>query len=216
MGCIARLGCLVVLAALAIVGWLTRDQWVPARFLPHAAAVSKAAGWEPLSDAGAARTRTALSRLRQPTGPVFQTLSGGDVASFLFNELAKQLPVSTDSIQAVVIDDHVSMRANVRLADVGGAGALGPFASMLGDRERVQLIGTFHVVKPGLAEFEVQTVKVRGVSIPRSVIPRLISRFGKGVRPAGLADDALPLPIPSYVGDIRVANGKITLYKNVE
>ena len=27
--------------------------------------------------------------------------------------------------------------------------------------------------------------------------------------------DALPLPLPAYVGDIRVANGKITLYKNV-
>jgi hypothetical protein len=34
-------------------------------------------------------------------------------------------------------------------------------------------------------------------------------------RPAGIDDDALPLPLPAYIGDIRVANGKVTLYKNV-
>ena len=206
----------MLVAVLALVGWLTRDQWVPARFLPHAAAVSKAPTWEPLSDAGARRTRAALSKLSQPTGPVFQTLSGGDVASFLFDELAKQLPPSTDSIQTEVSGDHVIMRANVRLADVGGAGALGPFASMLGDRERVQLTGTFHVVKPGLAEFEIHDATVRGFSIPHGMIPELIGRFGRGLRPAALSSDGLPLPIPRYVGDIRVANGKITLYKNVE
>jgi hypothetical protein len=26
----------------------------------------------------------------------------------------------------------------------------------------------------------------------------------------------MPLPLPPYIGDIRVANGKITLYKNVK
>jgi hypothetical protein len=48
------------------------------------------------------------------------------------------------------------------------------------------------------------------------MIPQLVSRMTKGERPAGLSADGLPLPIPHYVGDIRVANGKITLYKNVE
>ena len=218
MGCIARLGCLGLLAVLAIAGWLTRDRWMPRRLqnTDHAAVAGRAPGWEPLSDVGAQRTREALSKLSRPQGPVFQTLGGGDVASYAFSALARQLPASTDSIQAMVSGDQVSLRANVRLADLGGSGALGPFASMLGDRERVQLTGTFHVVKPGLGEFEIQDVRVRGMSIPHGMIPRLMTQFARGRRPAGLAPDALPLPLPSYVGDIRVANGRITLYKNVE
>jgi hypothetical protein len=215
MGCIARLGCLFVLMFLAVVGWFTRDKWLPARFRP-VPAVAKSPTWEPLSDAGAARTRNALTKLSQPTGPVFQTLSGGDVASYAFAELAKQLPPSTDSVQAMVNGDQVSMRANVRLADIGGAGALGPLSSMFGDRETVQLTGTFRVVKPGLGEFQVQQLKVRNLSVPSGMIPKLVQRLSKGEHVAGMSDAALPLPLPRYVGDIRVANGKITLYKTVE
>jgi hypothetical protein len=42
-----------------------------------------------------------------------------------------------------------------------------------------------------------------------------VHRFIRGTPPAGLSDSGLPLPLPSYIGDIRVANGKITLYKNI-
>jgi hypothetical protein len=38
----------------------------------------------------------------------------------------------------------------------------------------------------------------------------------RGTRPVGVDTDALPLPLPSYIGDIRMANGKVTLYKNVQ
>ena len=216
MRCLGRLGCLILVAALAFGAWLTRERWVPARLLPRASISAAAPGWEPLTDAGAARTRAALSKLSQPRGQVYQTLTGGDVASFVVDELAKHLPASTDSIQAMVIGDQMSMRATVRPAEFGASSALGPLASMLGDRERIQLAGTFHVLKPGLAEFAIQDVKVGGIGIPRGMIPRLIGQFDKGRRPAGVAGDALPLAIPRYVGDIRVANGKITLYKNVE
>lgn len=217
MGCIARLGCLIVLAVLAAVGWFTRDRWLPARFKHEVAAAAPAGPpWESLTDSGAQRTRDALARLSQKTGPVFQTLSGGDVASYAFSELVKQLPPSTDSIQTQINGETVSMRANVRMADIGGAGALGPLASMFGDRERVELSGTFYVMKPNLGEFQVQGVKVGGVSVPHGMIPKLIEHMTKGPRPAGLSPDGLPLPIPRYLGDIRVANGKITLYKTVE
>src|SRR4051812_44996039 len=101
MGCLMRLGCLVILAIAAVIGWFTRDRWLPERYRTHAKAPAVAT-WEPLTDGGADRTRSALSRLSQSSGPVFQTLSGGDVASYAFRELAKQFPASTDSIQARV------------------------------------------------------------------------------------------------------------------
>jgi hypothetical protein len=216
MRCLGRLGCLVLVVALAFGGWWTRERWLPVRLLPSTQSSATSPAWEPLSNAGAARTRTALAKLSQPTGQVYQTLSGGDVASFVVDELAKHLPPSTDSIQATIVGDLMSMRAIVRPAEFGASRALGPLAGVLGDRERIQLGGTFHVIKPGLAEFVIQDVKVGGIGIPRGMIPRLVGQFDTGRRPAGVAGDALPLSIPRYIGDIRIANGKITLYRNVE
>jgi hypothetical protein len=212
-----RLGCLIILCIAAVVGWFTRDRWMPDRFRARLAPPpAKAVVWEPLTDAGAERARTALSKLSQPQGPVFQTLSGGDVASLVFRELSKQFPASTDSIQAAVNGDRVSMRAIVKTSELGGSGALGALGGLLGDREHVELTGTMRVVKPGLGEFQIQDVTVRGVGIPRGMIATLLKRFDRGPRREGVSADALPLPLPAYVGDIRVANGKITLYKNVK
>jgi len=215
MGCIARLGCLFLLAILAVVGWFTRDRWLPERFRTHAAS-TPAIAWQPVTDAGAQRTEAALSKLSQPRGPVFQTLSGADVASYVFRQLANRLPASSDSVQAMVNGDRVSLRANVNLSELGGTGMLGPLGGMLRSREPLEFTGTFRVLHPGLAEFQIQSMKIRELSIPHGMISGLIRRMDRGQRPAGLDVDALPLPIPRYVGDIRVANGKITLYKTVE
>jgi hypothetical protein len=216
MGCIARLGCLFLLAILAVIGWFTRDRWVPESMRSHTVGATKGSAWEPLSDAGTQHTEAALAKLSQPRGPVFQTLSGADAASYVFRKLADRLPRSSDSVEAMVSGDRVSMRANVKLSELGGASALGSLGGVLGDRERVQFTGTFRVAKPGLAEFQIQDIKVGAVNLPRGMIATLIGRFDHGQRPPGLDRDALPLPIPRYVGDIRVANGKITLYKTVE
>jgi len=86
---------------------------------------------------------------------------------------------------------------------------------MFGEREPVQFTGTFRVIRPGLAEFQVQEVKVRDLTVPGALVPRLIRQMDRGQRPPELSPTGLPLPIPSYVGDIRVAGGKITLYKTV-
>lgn len=212
MGCIARLGCLILLLILAPIAWITRDHWLPERFRPHAA-TAVATSWQPLTSAGADSTQAALAKLSQTRGPVFQTLSGAAVASYVFRELARQLPPSTDSVQALVDGDRMSMRASIDMSELRG---VGPAVGIISGRERVQFTGTLRVVTPGLAEFQVQQVRIGELPLPRGMIPTLIQRFERGDRPAGLDPNALPLPIPRYVGDIRVANGKITLYKNTQ
>ena len=212
MGCIARLGCLFVLAILAVGAWFTRDYWMPERLRSHGT-VASASAWQPLSAAGADSVQTALGKLSQSRGPVFQTLSGAAVASYVFRELARQLPPSTDSVQALVEGDRMSMRASIDMSELRG---IGPAVGIVSGRERVQFTGSLRVVSAGLAEFEVQQVRIGELPLPRGMIPTLIGRFERGKRPSGLDADALPLPIPRYVGDIRVANGKITLYKNTQ
>jgi hypothetical protein len=201
MGCIARLGCLFVLVMLAIAGWFTRDRWLPQRFRTTPAAAASA--WQPVTPAGAQRTNAALTKL-----------SAGDVASFAFTEFGKRLNGSADSVSARVEGDRMTVRAVVRLAELKGK--LGPLGGMLGDRETVEMSGTVQMIRPGLAALAVQTAKVGRIALPQGMIPRLVKEIDNRRRPEGLPDNALPLPVPAYVGDIRIGNGKITLYKNVQ
>jgi hypothetical protein len=214
MGCIARLGCLILLAVAAAVGWLTRDHWLPERYRRTAAVHTPT--WEPLSAAGAERTRVALEKLSRPSGPVFQTLSGADVASYVARAVMRSMPASADSVQVMVDGDRIAVRANVKLSDLGGAAGLGAIGAMLGDREPVQITGTIKVVRPGLGELQATDVKIRGLSVPRGMIATLMQRLSRGSRDPALDANGLPVPLPRYVGDIRVADGKITLYKNVQ
>jgi len=216
MGCLARLGCLALLVAGGIAAYLTRDRW-----LHHAPAPSVAAGttvasdWSPLNAAGADRARDALTKLSSRNGPVFVTLGGSDVASYIFLQIAKQLPASTDSFAARIKDDQVALHAIVKVNELGKS-ALGLIGALFGDREPVDMSGTLRVIGPGVAEFRVSEAKIHDVELPDAVIARLIAPLVKGQRPKGLDDNALPISIPSYIGDVRVANGKITLYKNVQ
>lgn len=214
MGCIARLGCLLLLVCLAALAWLTRDHWL---HVIHAGSDSAAASaaWEPLTPERAERAAEVVARLGRPTGPVFANLTGGEAASYIYRGIARELPGSADSAEAAVIGDRLYMRASVLVRDLGGSAVLGSLASLLGDRERVQFGGTFNVVRPGLAQYEVKEIRVRDVSIPSSAIPRLLQRMERGARPAGIAPDGLPLEIPAYIGDVRLARGKLTLYKSI-
>ena len=213
MGCLSRIGCFVVILILAIAARLTRGIWVHRITSLSSSAATAGPVWEPLTVQGAERTRQMLARLSQPAGPVFGNLSGGDVASYVYQSLAKQLPPSADSIQAAVIGDRLYIRASVKLQDLGGTAVLGPLAGMLGDREQMQFGGTFHVIRPQLAEYEVKDIKVRDLSLPSSMIPRVLRQTERGSRPDGLSEDGLPIVVPRYLGDVRIANGRVTLYK---
>jgi hypothetical protein len=210
MGCLLRIGCLAILLIAGVIGWITKDRWWPANRAEQAAVPT----WEHLSPEGADRTADALRRLQQPSGPVFVTLSGSDVASYVFHGAGQVLPSFTDSAEAAVFDDRLVVRGTVPLRELGGTGLLGPFAGMLGDREPMELSGRIRVLAPGQAELRISDVKVRDFTLPAGLIPRLLRQAGFQ-RPAGLSEDGIPVRLPEHVGDVRVADGRITLYKNV-
>ena len=54
MGCIARIGCLILLVLLAIGAWFTRDRWL-SKVPGNTTAVSTAPVWEPLTPAAGAK-----------------------------------------------------------------------------------------------------------------------------------------------------------------
>lgn len=211
MECLGRLGCLFLLVVLAVGGWFTRRMWIPARYLPPPPIVNT---WQPVTDAGSTQARQALNRLSQPRGPVYVTISPGDLASLGFSEFVSRGRGNVDSVAARVDDERMSLRARVSMAPIRQR--LGPVAGVVRDREMMQLTGTFHVLRPGVGEFEVDRAMIGEVILPSGMIPRLIRQIDTRQRPEGLADNALLLPVPPSVSDIRVANGKITVYRNVK
>ncbi|MBC7671045.1 MAG: hypothetical protein H7247_01380 [Polaromonas sp.] len=212
MGCIARLGCLVVLAFLAIGAWFTRDRWM-SKVTGSGPVSATTSTWQPLSPAAGARGKRTIESLQSSTGPVFANLSAAEIASYVFQTVGRTLPTSADSVEAAVIGDALYVRAIVPVRDLAGSGALGPLGGLLNDREKITIGGGFRVVRPGLSEFQVREIKLRDFKVPRGAIPRLLQQIGKGNRPEGIAADALPVPTPATLADVRIANGKVTLYK---
>jgi hypothetical protein len=219
-GCFRRVGCLVLIIALAGLWY-----WY-ARVRPTSSATSTVSattgatitntGWQPLSQADADRGRIAVESLGQRSGPVFANLSPAEAASYIFLVVAKQLPPSARNVEASISGDRLNVRSEVDMKDFGGAGQLGTLGMLLGSRDSVFLGGTIHMLKPGLGEFLVQQAKIGKLDVPQGLIPKLIAQMKKKGKPIeGIAPNGLPMVMPSYISDVRIANGKITLYKSV-
>ena len=215
MGCVRRLVIAIVIIAAIAAGWYLRDRWTREPRASGAEADSLGVVWEPLTMEGAERARTAVQQLERSSGPVFANVRAGDLASYVYVELAKQLPSSAEDVRAAVSGDRVYIKASVRLAELGVGEALGPFAGVVGERDTVTFGGRFDIIRPGLAQFHVLELRVRDFAIPRGLIPRIIGRVRRGAVPEGVSEDGLPLEIPGHLADVRIADGRITLYKTV-
>jgi hypothetical protein len=214
MGCFARIGCLVLVVLLAIGGWLTRDQWLP-RLTGHPVGSGSTAEstWQPLSPEAGSRGKRKIDELSSGSGPVFTNLTASEVASYVFQTVARTIPQSADSAEAAVVGDALYVRAVLPVREIAGTGVLGPLGGLLNDRERLQLGGTFHVIRPGLSEFEVREIKLRDFKVPTGAIPRLVQQISRGNRPEGVAPNALAVTTPRTLADVRITNGRVTLYK---
>jgi hypothetical protein len=213
-GCVRKLGCLVVLL-LAAVLYLTRGLWyerVRARIDGREAVEVTSSGWEPLSEAAGRRAERSVRSLGGSSGPVYVSLSPGELASYVFLSLGDQLPASAQDARAAVVGDRIYLKTTMALADLGGAAALGPLGGFMADRDTVQLGGDFEVLRPGTAQFRVREIKLRDFTVPAALIPRLVGRLRREA-PEGVAPDALPLRTPEHIGDVRIAKGRITLYR---
>lgn len=214
-GCLRRVGCLVVILV-AVAAWFTRDMWWPraeAMLGREPETTTAGAGeWESISQDAAQRGERAVRSLAQPRGPVFVTLRPGDLASYAFLSLAPQLSPNLRDAQATVVGDRMYVRSLVSLKELAGAGALGSMGGMLAERDTLLIGGTFDVVRPGLAQLHVRELRYGAFPLPDRMIPAVVRRV-RGPDQPGVEPDALPVPLPPFIGDVRVARGKITLYR---
>ena len=214
MGCLKKIGCLAVIVLLVGGGFLFRGLWVPKlRGTPKVESTAAAGTWQPLTPEGGARAARVIAQLSQPAGPQSVNVLPGELAAYVVQQLSQTLPESADSLQAAAIGDRLCVRAVVRLADVADKKTLGPLAMMLGEREPVQMCGVIKIHSAGKGELQVKQFRIRELSIPGPAIPRIIKQMAPNDR-EGLSDDGLPLATPPYIGDVRVANGQVTISKS--
>lgn len=210
-GCLRRLGCLVILLALAAGGY-----WYWTRYQGRSGTVA-AGVWQPVTPADGDRAARAIASVTSPGGRVFANLTPAEAVAYLLMRAGGgggQIPPSATDVEAMARGDTLHVRAVVPLRDFGGARALGPIAALVSARDTVQLAGTVDVIRPGLAQFRVTRVALRSLDVPRGAIANLARQMRRDQDPA-LAPNGLPLPLPPEVGDIRIANGRITLYRSV-
>jgi len=208
--CLGRLGCLLLFLIAGALAFLTRDRWLP-RVLGERGRAPVT--WESVNEPGNQRAGDRVASLGRPGGPAYVTVSAAELAALMVESSGHRLPAALDSVQAAIDSETVRVRALVKLDDVRGLDALGPLSGLLDKRERIEFTGTMAVIRPGLGEFRVASVKVADLSLPRAAIPRLLSRLDASVRPEGVAPDGIAITIPDYIGDVRVARGQVTLYR---
>jgi hypothetical protein len=112
-----------------------------------------------------------------------------------------------------VVGDALYVRAVLPVREIAGTGVLGPLGGLLNDRERLTLGGSFRVIRPGQSEFAVREIKLRDIKVPTGAIPRLVRQISRGNRPDGIAPNALAVTTPRSLADVRIADGRVTLYK---
>lgn len=221
-GCLKRAGCLLVIVLVLCVLWYWYVRagrptlTVTTKSSSTATTVSTApSGWQPLTAPAAERGRVAVQSLGRQSGPVFANMTAAEAASYIFTVAAKQLPPSAKNAEAIVIGNRLYVRSDVELKDFGGTKSLGPIGMLLGERDSARLGGTINMLKPGLGEFLVQEVKLGRIEIPTTLIPKLLGQMKRKPVP-GVSPNGLPMVMPSYISDVRIANGRITLYKSVK
>lgn len=132
-------------------------------------------------------------------------LTPGELASLAAELAARVVPQAVDSVEIRLDGDDVEIRARVDTHKIPVT--LGPLSSVVRDHEYVEAGGRLTFRRAGLAEWEVQRVRVRGVPVPMRFVDDQIRRFA--TRGSG---SAIPVALPATVTGLRVTPRGLTLY----
>lgn len=207
MGCLRRVGCLLVLVAAGIVAWLSRDLWWErVTGTPPRAHIE----WSgPTRDSAAMADRLARSR-----NAAWVSLEPGELATMLEAAMGRVLLEP----QVAIAGDEVHVRARLALAEVPTSGALGPFAKLLSGEPRIELAGRPSMAGRGAASIVVTDLRVGGVEVPGAARAALVRQLQRRRTEQGAGAESregeIRFSVPTWLGDLRVANGKLTVYKD--
>lgn len=165
---------------------------------------------------GAEGASNPLASLSRRNGPAYVTIGAGDLAALLSEVLPSQFPKSATNLQLALHDTQLLVRAAIDASEIAGDGTLGRLlGTALSGRDSLRLAGTLEVLRPGVGQYRVTALRIKGMDVPGRLIPSVLGVLRRGPRVEGEAEDAIVLPLPKVIADLRITQGRLVLYKAV-
>ncbi|MFQ5746255.1 MAG: hypothetical protein ACE5HF_03425 [Gemmatimonadota bacterium] len=180
-GCLARIGCLTVLALLALAVWWFRDDlsgaWKRLDIGSTGGEVSERLAGGAEAKIGELASSDAPSRLR---------LSEPEVRSLLRFRIAPLLPAGIQDLDVDLRDSTAVLSARLVTHSLPGSGAVQRLRSFLSDSTRVLTELAARVAHRGEGELEVETLQAGGVVVPSMIVPWILAEIDvAGVKAEG-------------------------------
>ncbi len=206
MRCLGRLISLIVLLILLGAGWLYRDEltrWVRGRIDPIT--IQRRIGHPSQTALASAVEKVRLLEREKPDSIL---LNADEMASLVAAGSSFLGGAALDSVSVELGDRTVRMRGLIdgsRIPD--GWRKVIPLD--LNGPQEVVMGGTIAPVRPGVAEWDLDRVMLRGVPVPSSLIARAVgSASGAG------SDGRLEITLPRGIQGFRVRPEGVAVYRD--
>lgn len=199
---------IVVLAGLVSGAWLFRSE-ILRLVRPQVARVTESLGRDAAGKPGPAALARAKDKVDSLHGWVADSvvLNASEMAALLVDGLPSEARAHLDSISLELGDSRVTVSARLETAQIP-KDALGPLAGALNPWERVSAAGPVRVVKVGQAEWRIDALTLRGLTLPEATSRHLVERALPG------ADGGVvPIALPKGVAGLRVRREGVSLYR---
>lgn len=205
----ATIGCVTVAIVVLILGWEYRAQLAGAyRSLTGeqtpGGTVEALAGSPSPSALRAARRKEAA--IAQRGGPAYIVLDADEVAALVVDALDSTARAALDSVRVTVSAGRIALEARINTA-VLSPEVLGPFQGALNRNEQARIAGPAKLVGVGVMSWAPDEFSIRAFPFPASAVPRLMDKL------TARRDGAVLIAVPLTVGDVRLRDDSLTLYR---
>lgn len=134
-------------------------------------------------------------------------LTSGEMAALLLDGLTPEARSHLDSVTVTLGEGRVSIDARLETSLIP-RDLLGPLAGVMRPWEPVTVAGDVAVPRPGEAEWRVDALTLRGITLPKETSRTLIERGIPGAK-----DGRVPLALPKGVARISVRPAGVALFR---
>ncbi len=198
---------ILALAALVSGAWLFRHQLAGLVKKPGQGTEAPAGGNPGVANqASLARARDKVDSLHGWQADSI-VLTAAETASILLDGLPGDARRHLDSVTVVLGDDRVTLTAKLETSAIP-KDQLGPLAGALNPWELIVAGGRVAVTRPGFAEWRVDSLNLRGFTLPAETSAQLIGRALDGAK-----DGAVRLELPRGISGLRVRSSGVALFR---
>jgi hypothetical protein len=199
---------ILVLAAMVSGAWLFRTDLIKKVWPEKQGALQPALASAPEAKDALVRARDKIDSLHGWSADSV-TLSSAEAVALIMAAVPPDARKHVDSIALSFSEGTIRATGRVETAAVPKS-ALGPFAAALDPWERITAEGPVLDRTAGTAAWQVNSVTIRGFTLPESAVHKLIAQSLPSVK-----DGALPFQLPKGIYGVRVRPRGVVLYREV-